>query len=127
MNFYLPASKQTPEVDFRFDEHKLSLKGESYPENAGAFYGRVMDELRNYLSAGSGRQIDVEVALRYFNSASTKLVFKFVEELDAAAANESAIHLHWIFEEEDDMLREFGENLREDFTALDIQLRETTY
>lgn len=127
MNFYLPASKQTPEVDFKFDEHKLSLKGESYPENAGAFYGRVMDELRNYLGGGSGRNIVVEVALRYFNSASTKLVFKFVEELDAAASNEASIRLNWVFEQEDDMLREFGENLREDFTALDVNLQETTY
>ena len=48
-NFYLPASKQTPEIDFKFDENHLSMKGESYPENAGAFYGRVMEELRAYL------------------------------------------------------------------------------
>jgi SiaC family regulatory phosphoprotein len=126
-NFYLPASKQTPEIDFKFDENHLSMKGESYPENAGAFYGRVMEELRAYLSSGSGRNIVVDVALRYFNSASTKLVFKFVEELDTAASNEGSIRLNWLFEEEDDMLREFGENLQEDFTSLDINLQETTY
>jgi SiaC family regulatory phosphoprotein len=103
------------------------MKGESYPENAGAFYGRVMEELRAYLSGGSGRNITVDVALRYFNSASTKLVFKFVEELDTAASNEAGIRLNWLFEEEDDMLREFGENLQEDFTSLDINLQETTY
>jgi hypothetical protein len=36
---FIAASPTSPEVDFRFEQHTLSIKGESYPENAAAFYG----------------------------------------------------------------------------------------
>ena len=31
---FIAATPTSPEVDFRFADHTLSLKGESYPENA---------------------------------------------------------------------------------------------
>jgi hypothetical protein len=30
-NFYIEATATSPEIDFRFDQHLLSMKGESYP------------------------------------------------------------------------------------------------
>lgn len=49
-NFYIAATSTSPEVDFRFDQNVLTLRGESYPENAAAFYAPVIEQLRTYLA-----------------------------------------------------------------------------
>ena len=36
-NVFIPAMERSPEVDFRFQENRLALRGEAYPEDAAAF------------------------------------------------------------------------------------------
>lgn len=115
---YIAASPTSPEVDFRFDQHALSLKGESYPENAAAFYGPIIERLRAYLASCHGATITVNVSLAYFNSSSTKMLFSLFEALNDAARDENEVLLNWYRDEDDDTIQEFGDELREDFPAL---------
>ena len=120
-NLYLAATADTPEVDFRFDAHTLSLTGESYPENAAAFYGPILKRLQSYLvTCSEGDTITVDVALVYFNSSSTKMLFSFYDALNGAAKLGVRVVLNWHRDPEDDTIAEFGEELRDDFTALDF-------
>lgn len=120
-NLYLAATADTPEVDFRFDAHSLSLTGESYPENAAAFYGPILKQLQSYLvTCSEGDTITVDVALVYFNSSSTKMLFSFYGALNGAAELGVRVVLNWHRDPEDDTIAEFGEELRDDFTALDF-------
>jgi hypothetical protein len=79
---YLSATPTSPEVDFRFEQHSLSIKGESYPENAAAFYGPLIEQVQNYLATCDGQSITVNVSLAYFNSSSTKMLFTFFDALN---------------------------------------------
>lgn len=118
-NLFIAASASSPEVDFRFDEHRLSLKGESYPENAAAFWGGVMVGLREYLTQKNcGESITVHVALAYFNSSSTKMLFALFGALNEKAKTGTSVILNWYHDEEDDTIFEFGQELREDFSDL---------
>ena len=82
----IAATDRSPEVDFDFDNHRLSLKGESYPEDVTAFYGPVFEALNNYLlELGAGR-CSFEFHLIYFNSSSAKAIMSLLEKLDTAAA-----------------------------------------
>lgn len=119
-HFYLAASPSSPEVDFRFDAHTLSIKGESYPENAAAFYGPVIDRVQTYLAGCDGAAITVNVSLAYFNSSSTKMLFSLFDALNQAAIAGNAVRLNWYHDEDDDTILEFGEELRDDFDALDF-------
>lgn len=74
-NLYIPATPSEPEVDFRFDSHSLTLKGESFPENAAAFYVPIIAAVESYLAGRSDTTIQVNVTLAYFNSSSTKMLF----------------------------------------------------
>ena len=60
-NLYIPATASEPEVDFRFDTHSLTLKGESFPENAAAFYVPVIAAVESYLAGRSDTTIQVNV------------------------------------------------------------------
>ncbi|MBD8576768.1 DUF1987 domain-containing protein [Pseudomonas syringae] len=117
-NFFVEATATSPEVDFRFDQHVLSLKGESYPENAAAFYAPVVQRLRDFLAQCSGASITANIALAYFNSSSTKMLFSIFDTLDAAAGAGNTIVVNWYYDEEDETIFEFGEELKADFTAL---------
>ncbi|HEY4073191.1 MAG TPA: DUF1987 domain-containing protein [Herbaspirillum sp.] len=118
-NFFLAATASSPEVDFRFDERQLSLKGESYPENAAVFWGDIIATLREYLSQDAvAAPISVNVALAYFNSSSTKMLFALFGALNEKAKAGTPVILNWYHDEEDDTIFEFGQELREDFPEL---------
>lgn len=119
-NLYIAATTTSPEVDFRFDQHMLSLKGESYPENAAAFYAPIIEQLRNYLAGATGAVITIDVVLTYFNSSSTKMLFSMFDALDQAAQSGTRVLMNWYRDEEDETIAEFGEELEADFHAIEF-------
>lgn len=117
---FIAASPTSPEIDFRFDQHTLSIKGESYPENAAAFYGPLIASVQAYLDSCNDAEITVHVSLAYFNSSSTKMLFTFFEALNNAAIAGNQVRLNWYHDEDDDTILEFGQELQDDFGALDF-------
>lgn len=120
-DFFIAESKSTPEIDFRYSEHRLALKGESYPENAAAFYGPVLDSLRHYLDNVQDQAIQIDVALIYFNSSSTKVLFTLFEMLNHSVRKGNDVQLNWYYDVEDDTMLEFGQDLHADFPDLSFQ------
>lgn len=119
-NLHIAATATSPEVDFRFDQHLLSLKGESYPENAAAFYAPIIQQLRAYLQTCESVVITANVALAYFNSSSTKMLFSIFDALDRSAQSGNRVQMNWYHDEEDETILEFGEELQADFKAIDF-------
>ncbi|OEZ63660.1 DUF1987 domain-containing protein [Duganella sp. HH105] len=117
---FISASPTSPEIDFRFDQDTLSIKGESYPENAAAFYGPLIARVQAYLDGRSDASITVNVSLAYFNSSSTKMLFSFFDALNKAAIAGNQVRLNWYHDEDDDTILEFGQELQDDFGALDF-------
>jgi hypothetical protein len=117
-NFYIAATPTSPEVDFKFDQHVLTLRGESYPENAAAFYAPVIEQLRAYLASCDDVSITVDVTLTYFNSSSTKMLFSIFDALDEAASSGNRVLVNWFRDAEDETILEFGEELQADFTSI---------
>ncbi|MQA18226.1 DUF1987 domain-containing protein [Rugamonas rivuli] len=117
---FISASPTSPEIDFRFDQDTLSIKGESYPENAAAFYGPLIARVQAYLDGCNDASITVNVSLAYFNSSSTKMLFSFFDALNKAAIAGNQVRLNWYHDEDDDTILEFGQELQDDFDALDF-------
>jgi hypothetical protein len=126
-NLYIAATATSPEVDFRFDQHSLLLRGESYPENAAAFYAPIIEQLRQYLAESVGAVITVDVVLTYFNSSSTKMLFSVFDALDEAAQSGSRVLMNWYRDEEDETIAEFGEELKSDFHAIEFTDRPVSH
>lgn len=117
-NYFVAATTTSPEVDFRYDQQLLTIKGESYPENAAAFYAPIVQQLREFLDECHATVITANIALAYFNSSSTKMLFTLFDALDQAAQAGNRVELHWYYDAEDETIQEFGEELRLDFQAL---------
>ncbi|MCG8707168.1 DUF1987 domain-containing protein [Brenneria sp. 4F2] len=129
-NLHIAGTPCTPAVDFYFDTHRLSLAGESYPENAAAFYRPLIERIQDYLDllviksdaaeAALPPTIEFHISLVYFNSSSTKMLFGLFNVLSQAAQRKLPITLHWYYDQDDDIAEEFGEELHIDFPALDF-------
>jgi hypothetical protein len=119
-NLYIAPTPSSPEVDFKFNTHTLSLRGESYPENAAAFYGPIITHLKAYLAQLNEGQVSVDIALAYFNSSSTKMLFNVIQALNDAIKLGNYVTLNWYYDEEDDTILEFGQELSDDFPAIEF-------
>lgn len=117
-NLFIAATATSPEIDFRFDQNLLSLRGESYPENAAAFYSPIIERLNAYLESCPDASITVDVTLTYFNSSSTKMLFSIFDSLNETAAAGNRVQVNWYRDDEDETILEFGEELQTDFTAI---------
>jgi hypothetical protein len=117
----IPETGSSPEVEFRFGAHTLALRGESYPENAAAFYSDIIARTKTYLaSLAPGQSVTVDVALTYFNSSSTKMLFTLFSALNDAAEAGTRIVLNWRHDVDDDTIGEFGAELHDEFPAIDF-------
>lgn len=121
-NLVIAATESTPEVNFDFAAGQFSLRGESWPENAAAFYRPLLDALENWQPDAAG-PVAVNIALRYFNSSSTKMLFSLFDLFNQRAQSGHQVDLNWFFDEEDDVSEEFGQELALDFTALQVKLQ----
>jgi hypothetical protein len=120
----IAATERTPEIDFDFDSHHLRLKGESYPEDAAAFYGPVFAALDDYLAGLGDGACRFDFELIYFNSSSAKAIMLLLEKLEEAAASGATVIVSWYYDEEDDTMKELGEEFGEDVEHAEFHLEK---
>ena len=118
----LPPTRHTPAIDFRFSEHRLSMKGELYPENAALFFTPLMASLKTYLDRADPVPLTVSLDLLYMNSASTKKVFQIAGLLDIAARAGRAVALDFESDPDNEIMVEFAADLAEDFPTLAVRV-----
>jgi hypothetical protein len=123
-DLFIAATRQSPEVDFRFSEHSLRIAGEAYPENAAAFFGPLNQACDAYLKQSGDAPVTIDLGLRYLNSASTKLLFQFIGLFDRAASGGRKVTVVFKHDPEDDMLIEFAQDLGADYSWVDMKLVE---
>jgi hypothetical protein len=121
-NLKIAATDRTPEVDFDFDKRQLKLKGESYPEDVAKFYGPLFEALDNLLRGLGDDACSFEFELIYFNSSSAKAIMSILERLEDAAAAGASVTVNWYYDEEDDTMRELGEEFGEDLEHAEFRV-----
>lgn len=122
-NITLPATERSPQVDFDFQGHRLTLSGESYPEDAASFFGPLLEALKAYLDNPGSEQVVFDVKLAYFNSSSAKALMNIFQMLEDSAEQGRPILVNWHYHPDDDTMEEFGEDFAEDFRAAEFKMR----
>ena len=120
---HIEETERTPGVVFDQAMGALTLSGESYPEDAGKFYGPVLQSLKAYLEDPSSRELSVDMRMIYFNSSSAKAVMNMFQMLEQAAENGKTISITWYHDPDDDTMEELGEDFAEDFQHAGFSLK----
>jgi len=111
----IEATERTPHVEFDFSARQLSMKGESYPEDAAAFFGPILQAAREFVGAGGTQPVTLDLQMSYFNSSSAKALMNLFLTLEKAAQQGMPVIINWWYHEDDDTILESGEDFAEDF------------
>ncbi|HEY5623404.1 MAG TPA: DUF1987 domain-containing protein [Gammaproteobacteria bacterium] len=121
-NIKIAASERTPEVDFDFQNNVFILRGESYPEDVSAFFGPVVGQFEEHLSALEGATLRFDFEFIYFNSSTAKIVMGLLDKLEESAQNGNKVTVRWLYEEDDENMQELGEEFGEDLEHAEFRL-----
>ena len=122
-NINIEATQRTPSIDFNFDQNSLRMAGESYPEDAGNFYGEILLSLENYLDSCEDQTITVDFELIYFNSSTAKSLMRIFDLLEEAGET-NQVTVQWHHDSDDDNMAELGEEFGEDLDNASFKLIE---
>ena len=119
--FTLEKGSYTPAVLLDAEKNLIQLSGKTYPENTFEFYGPILDWIEAYLLTKPAKTL-VNFDLSYINSSSIKSVHHILHILNQAKDETISYEINWIFDEEDDITEETGEDFIVDFQDLNINL-----
>lgn len=122
-NLEIEETKFTPKIQLLQNARLISFKGKSYPENTFAFYQPVIVWIKKYFE-NIKEETTVEFDVPYFNSSSSKLFFDIFDMLEEAVLDECNIVINWYYDKENEIAKEAGEDFKEDFETLKINLKK---
>jgi hypothetical protein len=109
----IEPTKTTFGVVFNFSKGKLHFTGNSYPENAIEFFQPLINKLKTYLKS-SRKALEVVFEVNYFNTSSSKYLFKIMELIDEYSKRGNEVKIFWhFFDGEEDMLETWRELMNE--------------
>jgi len=121
-NLKIKATKATPDILFDKEKNILEIKGRSYPGSTKEFYAPVFSWLENYFKQLTDERVTVNLEIIYFNSTSSKVLMDFLSMLDDEIDKGKNISVNWFYEEDNDDMLEFGEELQEDIDVLKMNM-----
>jgi hypothetical protein len=120
-DMHIAATDRTPEIQLSIAEGIFSMRGESFPEDVAAFYGQVIMAIDALASTIQG-PLKVDVAMVYINSSSIKAMFRIFEGLENVRKNGHPLTITWHFQDDDDIMQELGEDFKDRFPDLPIEV-----
>jgi hypothetical protein len=113
----------TPQITFDTFNHIFTIEGKSYPENTFDFYKGILEWLTIYFNNTSlNKTLTINIELIYLNSSSLKSYFEMFDIFEEAAKKGLSIKINWIYESDDDIMEEIGEDFMDSFKDLNINL-----
>ena len=113
----------SPKISFDPEKGFLDIIGSSYPENAMVIYNPLLKSLKGFVDS-KPNSIHASFYLEYLSSLSSKMIMHIIKILDEAALNGCDVKVNWFYEEDDEDIMEFGEELQE---GVDVKLNIQKY
>ncbi|WP_422375757.1 DUF1987 domain-containing protein [Roseibium sp.] len=123
---YIDETPRSPRVELDPDTGHLALTGESYPEDASAFYGPILQNVASYLATTTDAPLTVDMRFIYFNSSSAKAIMNLFQMLEENAEGGRPVTVNWFYDPDDDLMAEMGEDFAEDFRHASFYLKPDT-
>ena len=111
----------SPSIETDLNNGIINVEGKSYPENTLEFYEPLVTFLENFFKELPSSKLVFNIEIIYFNSSSSKQFFEIFDLLDENKAKCEVI-VNWIYDKDDESSLEVGEEFKEDFEDLTINL-----
>lgn len=111
----IEGKKNTPNIILDPETRIFEITGESRPENATAFYEKVLTWLDNYLQEldklNKKDPFMFKFKLEYFNSSSAKFIMTIAQKLHEFISKNIPVTIDWYYDADDDGMMETGSDL----------------
>jgi hypothetical protein len=106
------ATEDTPNVTLDNVNGIYEISGRSLPEDVVVFYQPVMNWLEE-LGTTPVKNMNLELKLEYFNTASSKLILDILLKLEELFQNGTELKVKWYYPSSDSDMKEAGEEYSE--------------
>jgi hypothetical protein len=113
-SLYIQPTKNSPEINFDVDRREFVISGRSIQTNPQKFYDEVISWLEEY-AENKPKELNVRFSLNYYNLASAKRFMFMIYLFSQMKIKGCSINIEWRFVEDDEFMREFGEDLSKNF------------
>ena len=114
-DLFYEASETTPTIQLDRVQGQLAITGESYPENALAFYSPLVTAVEEHLNQPEAA-LAIHFDLAYLNTSSVKALMDLLDMAEEAYQAGKAVSVEWRYDQENDRSLEMAEELQEDLS-----------
>ena len=112
-DLHIPGTQSTPAIQGDWQAGRLSMQGDSYPENSYELFGQVIDWVERFLADGQ-RPLELDLRLLYLNTSSIKAMMDILDLLEEAHQGGRPVSLRWHYDRRNERVAELAEEFRED-------------
>ncbi|MBE9610624.1 biofilm regulation phosphoprotein SiaC [Chitinilyticum piscinae] len=109
------ATTSSPAIATDWNEGRVILAGDSYPENAFELFQPLLDWVSAYL-AQAGQPLRLELSLLYLNTSSIRIMMDLFDQLEVAHQAGKSVRLQWFYDARNERVADLAEEFREDCT-----------
>ncbi|MCG6657414.1 DUF1987 domain-containing protein [Halomonas campisalis] len=111
----IPGSQSTPAIQASWQAGRLSMQGDSYPENSYELFTQVIDWTERFLAEAS-HSLALDLELLYLNTSSVKAMMDIFDILEEAHQAGRQVRVVWRYDERNERIAELAEEFKEDCT-----------
>jgi SiaC family regulatory phosphoprotein len=109
--YIIQGTEDTPAIILDKSAGTYSIIGRSLPEDVMTFYKPTLDWLTEFSKSPSA-EMNMDIKLEYFNTASSKILLDILMKLDEMAER-AKIVINWHYDKNDEDMLEAGEEYSE--------------
>lgn len=110
---HIEGSQSTPNIVADWEQGRLTMQGDSYPENSFEFFGPVIDWIERYLKE-SAAPFYLELRLIYMNTSSVKAMMDIFDLLEEAHGRGRQVSVNWYYDPRNERVVDLADEFRED-------------
>lgn len=111
----ISGTQSTPTVHGDWQTGRLTMQGDSYPENAFELFDQIIRWISVFLEQ-SRPPLKLELQLVYLNTSSVKAMMDIFDLLEEAHRQGRQVGVDWRYHAENERIAELAEEFREDCT-----------
>jgi len=113
----IPGGQATPDIVADSTIGLMTMRGDSYPENALDLFGPVISWVQDFLSS-TDIPFRIELELLYLNTSSIRAMMDIFDILEDAHGAGRQVAVIWYYHDDNQRVGELAEEFREDYTFL---------
>ncbi|WP_442786564.1 biofilm regulation phosphoprotein SiaC [Halomonas sp. 328] len=109
----IPGSQSTPTIHSDWAAGRLTMQGDSYPENSYDLFDQVIAWVQGFLNEAQ-RPLTLELTLVYLNTSSVKAMMDIFDLLEEAHEQGRQVAVTWHYDARNERIAELAEEFKED-------------